>query len=229
MPPILILGATKPEISGILSRGSFTEETWSIYRFYKGTLAGKAIVVGVVGVGKVISAAGTFHALTRYKPCCIIMVGIAGSLSEAFSLGDILIARDTLQWDLDALEAGWKRGEIPYKGISLLAGDPGLIEKALSFPSPLGKKVKTGRVLTGDTFLTCRDKPEFAFLRDELQGDAVDMEGAAVAFVADLYKTPFLLVRIISDRADGVLPEGFKRFLSLAADLIGRLIFHILN
>ena len=41
------------------------------------------------------------------------------------------------------------------------------------------------------------------YLIDELHGDAIEMEGGAVAQVCTLNKVPFLVVRTVSDKADG--------------------------
>ncbi len=43
------------------------------------------------------------------------------------------------------------------------------------------------------------------------------MEGAAVAQICYLNQTPFVIVRIISDRADGAAPADFKRFVDEVA------------
>ena len=45
------------------------------------------------------------------------------------------------------------------------------------------------------------------------QGDAVEMEDAAVALVCHLNKIPWLLIRTISDRADGSAVDDFSQFL----------------
>ena len=51
----------------------------------------------------------------------------------------------------------------------------------------------------------------------ELAGDAVEMEGAAVGQVCARNGVPYLVVRTISDRADGSAPEDFSKILPMAA------------
>ena len=50
----------------------------------------------------------------------------------------------------------------------------------------------------------------------EMAGLAVEMEGAAVAYVATSNGIPFAVVRTISDYADGSTSVNFKRFLPVA-------------
>ena len=42
------------------------------------------------------------------------------------------------------------------------------------------------------------------------------MEGAAAALCTKINKTPFLLLRTISDNADGKATKGFSKFLKTA-------------
>ena len=44
------------------------------------------------------------------------------------------------------------------------------------------------------------------------------MEGAAIAQAAYANGIPFLIVRVISDKADGSAPEDYERFEDLAAE-----------
>jgi nucleoside phosphorylase len=68
-------------------------------------------------------------------------------------------------------------------------------------------------VLTGDQFITNKEQTTYSYMREELQGDAVDMEGASVAYVCKKLNTPFILVRTISDKANSEAPENFEAFL----------------
>ena len=60
--------------------------------FTSGTLNGKELVVVVCGVGKVNAAMCSFAMIQNYKPDCIINSGVAGSVSEKVSVGDIVVA-----------------------------------------------------------------------------------------------------------------------------------------
>ena len=66
----------------------------------------------------------------------------------------------------------------------------------------LGKdKVKIGRIATGDQFIASKDKVNW--IGKTFNASAVEMEGAVVAQVAKTYGVPFVVLRAMSDKADG--------------------------
>lgn len=229
MPPVLVLAAMKRELSALLAPGIRPEHSFGTWTFYSTKILGKDVVLGVIGIGKVLSALGTNYALSRYMPKAVFLTGIAGSLSPDLMVGDIIVAEDTLQWDLDCTGSGWKRGEIPLAGIGSLACDRALFEAACSYTPPPGRKLAAGRVLSGDTFIREAGSTGYSFLREELNGSAADMEGASAALAAYLLGVPFLLFRIISDSGNGVMPVNFKAFLSEASEVSAGLIKHLLK
>lgn len=148
--------------------------------------------------------------------------------SGDLSIGDLILAKELIQHDLDARGLGFERGEVPYSTYHVLQSDEELLAIAQEFQPDAGR-LRTGRVLTGDQFLTSAQEASWSYLTDELAGDAVEMEGAAVALVATLNKMPFLVARTISDRADGDASTDFEAFLPLASKNSLSLVQHILG
>jgi adenosylhomocysteine nucleosidase len=74
-----------------------------------------------------------------------------------------------------------------------------------------------GRILTGDQFMNRDEIGHHGYLLDELKGDAVEMEGGALAQVAAVNGIPYAVVRTLSDRADGDAVGDFQRFLPVIA------------
>lgn len=76
-------------------------------------------------------------------------------------------------------------------------------------------KVLKGRVITGDRFISSKE------LKDELvkEFDAYcgEMEGASIAHVCYLNKTPFVIIRAMSDKADGSADVVYDEFVKDAA------------
>ncbi len=72
------------------------------------------------------------------------------------------------------------------------------------------RKIYSGRVLTGDAFISTKEKREE--LVKEFNGYCCEMEGAAIAQVASLNKIPFVVVRVISDLPSGKGPDDYNNF-----------------
>jgi len=226
---IILLGALDGEIAEFLDAlGAKTDEPWNGFVFHRGLLEGKEVVVAKSGVGKTLSAMVTQHLIDKYHPTAIIFTGLAGGISTKLDIGDTLIATDCMQHDFDVTALGPKRGAIPFSPYRIFSCNPGLLELALSCV-PLDGKAVCGRVLTGDQFITGKNLAAMSYLVDELEGDAVEMEGASVGLVATVNDIPFLLIRTISDKADAGAILDFKAFLPRASRNSLRYVRHILR
>ena len=226
---IIVLCAMKEEVSDI-SANIKKREIKSYYSlpFHEGTLNGKNVVVGMTGVGKVMSAMVLQRLIDIYNPEAVIFSGIAGAVNPDLEIGDVVVSRDCMQHDLDASTLGFKIGEIPYTGIRVIEADKKLFDTAMKY-NKSGCKVVSGRILTGDQFITEKSEEKRKLFTDILGGDAVEMEGASVGFTAYMNNIPFVLVRVISDRADGNAPKNFKSFLHKSSERITDIVNHILK
>jgi 5'-methylthioadenosine/S-adenosylhomocysteine nucleosidase len=204
-------GLGEPIVTGALSSGGASPRS-------------QELVVASTGVGKAMAAMSAEYLISRFAPDAVVMVGLAGALSPALRIGDLILATDTLQYDLDASPLGFAVGEVPYAGYRLIPSDPALLEAAVSFAPPEGK-LHRGRILTGDRFVA--DAHSRERLVREFEGDAVEMEGAAVGLVCLIHRVPFLLARTISDTADGEAPKSFNRFLARASRQSAALVRHL--
>jgi 5'-methylthioadenosine/S-adenosylhomocysteine nucleosidase len=215
-PPIVLLGALEAEIATISQHMTEVRtRSWHDLVFYEGMLEGHTVVVAQSGVGKVFAAMVTQHLLDYYKPQYLLFTGVAGALNAAYEVGDVVVARDCVQHDMDATELGFLRGQVPYTHYRFFTPDAKL--SALALQTPSGHTLHHGRVLTGDHFMTQKEVEGFDYLRGELAGDAIEMEGAAVGQVCTVNQVPFLLVRTISDKADGSALVNFTEFLPTVA------------
>jgi adenine phosphoribosyltransferase len=140
---------------------------------------------------------------------------------------DIVISEDTIHHDMDATGLGFKRGQIPFTDLRFFESCPDLKEIAISSLKKLNLSGKTGRILTGDQFIN--DSKKSFQLREEFSGDCIDMESAAVAQVCYLNKIPFLIIRSLSDKADGSAQINFNEFVKSASKNSFILVKEILN
>lgn len=212
-----IIGAMDDEIK--MYKGHLTERKEVIYKtltFYAGKLQGKEVVVVKSGVGKVFAAMICQYLIDRFNVNMVLFTGVGGSLNLQLEIGDVVVSTDSVHHDFDAIALGFPRGNISYTKYRFFKADERLV--ALALKAHVGKhKVIAGRILTGDQFLTHKEKQEHRYLREDLNGDCVEMEGAAVAQVCVINEIPHLIVRTMSDKADGTAVEDYNRFFPIVA------------
>jgi adenosylhomocysteine nucleosidase len=202
--------------------------------FWRGHLHGQAVVAVLSGIGKVAAATTTTVLAQHFGASALVMTGVAGGLGAGVKVGDVVVARELLQHDMDASPI-FPRHEVPGHGRARFATDTALSERlaraceaTLRDPvAALGQgavnafalqapRVHTGLLISGDRFVsrTAESQALQAELPDAL---AVDMESAAVAQVCADFGLPFAVVRTISDRADDAAHVDFPRFLTQVA------------
>jgi adenosylhomocysteine nucleosidase len=187
---------------------------------------GHDLVIVKAGVGKVNAALCTQLLIDTFDAETVICTGSAGALHEDLSIGDIVVAEDCVQHDLNVEFLGLPRGAVPFTDLRFFASADALVDRAREVDLP-DHTIRVGRVCTGDTFIQDADARDA--IRTELGGDCVEMEGAAVGQVCAVNDIPFLLVRAISDRADGSSDVDFQAFLDEAARSSARIVLHLLE
>ena len=192
------------------------EVKYKTITFYTGKLQGQDVVVVKSGVGKVFAAMICQYLIDRFNVNMVLFTGVGGSLNPKLEIGDVVVSVDSVHHDFDATALGFPRGNISYTQYRFFKADTTLITLALKVK--IGKhKVIAGRILTGDQFLTHKEKQEHRYLTQELKGDCVEMEGAAVAQVCVINEIPHLIVRTVSDKADGTAVEDYNTFTPIVA------------
>ena len=212
--------------------------------FWQGTLHGHPVVLALCRIGKVAAATTATALIERFGVQRIVFTGVAGGLGAGVRVGDVVVATDFLQHDLDVSPL-FARYEVPLYGRTRFAGDPALTALLLSAasrvlaPQPAahgmsgqgvsgqgaarrfsGARVHQGLIASGDRFVS--GAWESRSLHQRLADDghealAVEMEGAAVAQVCHDYSVPFAAVRTISDRADDDAHVDFAQFVDEVA------------
>jgi adenosylhomocysteine nucleosidase len=193
--------------------------------FYEGTLCGMQVVVVQSGIGKVNAALCVQVLADIFEVDGILNTGAAGSLNDELNIGDILISQDAIQHDVDGTVFGYAPGEIPQLGVKAFRADPDMMAQAMETFNHMeqsGRKAVIGRVLSGDQFIDNADVKRK--LTETFAGDCVEMEGAAIAQGAYLNGIPFVILRAISDKADGSDFVDYPIFEKEAAALSGELV-----
>ena len=245
-PTTAILGAFNKEI--IMIEEQLTDKQQQKIegmRFVTGKLHGKLVVVAWTGIGKVNAAMTTTLLIEHFRPGEVIFSGIAGGVNPKLAPGDIVIAAETAHHDMGILgeDGFYNRGVInPLDGIRnpvYLLADERLLKLAEKAAEQVElEKIKTtvgerspriikGVVVTGDVFVASPEKG--AELREKLNADAVEMEGAAVAQICYQRQIPHLVVRSISDKADKTARMDSMMFQEMAAKNSAALIAKIIE
>ena len=208
-----IIGAMDEEVSKIKAAMTDVEiQKRAGMDFYKGKLQGKEAVVVRCGIGKVNAALCGQILADFYQVDYMVNTGIAGSLNANIDIGDIVLSTDALQHDMDATGFGYEVGVIPRMPVSVFEADRHLIDLAKEACEKVNPDIKvfTGRVVSGDQFVS--DKEKKKWLVETFHGYCTEMEGAAIAQAAYLNGIPFLIVRAISDMADDSANMDYAAF-----------------
>ena len=90
------------------------------------------------------------------------------------------------------------------------------IALAAAKQAELSVNIFTGRVVSGDQFISSKDKKKW--LVDTFDGTCTEMEGASIGHVATMNKVPYLVIRAISDKADDSAEMDYPSFAAMAID-----------
>ena len=211
-----IIGALSEEVSGLISQLDCHEcETVSGIEFHTGRLCGKRVSVARCGVGKVFAAICAEAMIIKYSPSLLINTGVGGALGGELMTSDIVIAEKVCQHDMDTSPLGDPKGLV--SGINKIFFDAD--ERAVSIlknaAEELGLRAFVGTVASGDRFVA--DRSEKIRIASGFDALACEMEGGAVAHTAYVNNTPFVVIRAISDSADGEATMDYPEFMPIAA------------
>jgi adenosylhomocysteine nucleosidase len=235
-----ILSALPEEQFGLLEQlKGARQQTVAGRDFWRGQLHGQPAVLGLSRIGKVSAALTAAVLIGHFGVSRIVFTGVAGGLAPGVKVGDVVLADDFIQHDLDASPL-FSRYEVPLYGRSRFLCDTALtallaraVDRALAKTSNAATALFTGAqrhrglIASGDRFVA--SALESSRLRTALSSAghaalAVEMEGAAVAQVCADYGVAFAAVRTISDRADDNAPIDFPAFVAQVASQYTRCI-----
>ncbi len=226
-----IISAMQNEVDLLLSLAEiWRTETVGKVTYHAGTLCGQQVVIAKAGVGKVLAASGMAALLNRYPVTKVIFTGVAGGVGDETRVLDEVIATRLIQHDF---------GQVTAEGFEWFAGtngeadycdcDPGLVDLAYDAAvTELGEDhVFKGIIASGDQFIA--SEAYVRRLQEDFDAVACEMEGAAIAAVCRNYDIPFVVLRCMSDKADGKAHETYENLVELAADQSGRIVLRMLH
>lgn len=229
-----VIGAMESEVAQLRAAlGNAETMEYAGLAFHSGTLGKTRVVLVKSGVGKVNAARCAQILIDRFGVNRIVNTGIAGGVGEGLAIADVVVGTELVQHDFDAAAFGYARGNLcdpAHRDTpSVFHSDAKLVEafraaaEAVAGPT----RVKTGRIATGDLFVASAEAK-----RDIAQtfgAAAVEMEGGAIAQVAAMAGVPFVVLRAISDLADGSSPASFGTFEKETAGLSARILLRLIE
>lgn len=213
-----IIGAMAEEVAHLKSEMDVKSTvTKASMEFFEGTIGNTEVVVVQSGIAKVNAAICVQILVDLFDVTHIINTGVAGSLDARIDIGDIVLSEDACYHDVDATIFGYKKGEVPQLGTREFKGDEWLIDKAKAAIKEAAPDINVfvGRVCSGDQFIaddTVKDN-----IKTDFGGLCTEMEGAAIAQASYLNHVPFVIIRAISDKADGSGSVDYPTFEKKAA------------
>ncbi len=244
MKTIGIIAALPQEIAELLEKmgSQMTQQTIGMRTFYIGEIQGKKCVIVLARIGKVAASATCTTLIQTFGVTEIIFTGLAGAVSQAVNIGDIVIGTEFCQHDMNA-EPLFPRYEIPLLDKAFFTADTALnsdlaqacedfvqsrgayglqtmvSEQAIADFSLQELRIHHGLILSGDQFVNSNEA--VADLQQRFpEALCTEMEGAAIAQICYEYDVPFAVVRVISDKANHSASHDFGRFLKEVAPFI---------
>ncbi|WP_046113233.1 5'-methylthioadenosine/adenosylhomocysteine nucleosidase [Aquincola tertiaricarbonis] len=230
MTLIAIVSALHEELSAIdaLLEGRSLQQRGG-RSFHRGRLQGHEVLLVLSGIGKVAAASTATLALDAFGAQALLFTGVAGGLAPGVRVGDVVVARELLQHDLDVSPL-FPRYVVPSAGRARFAADAVLADalaaaadEVLAQPHPALQRLGIGTVRSHQGLVVSGDR----FVGTAVESDAlrtalpdalaVEMEGAAVAQVCAAFGRPFAVLRTVSDRADDSAHVDFQRFIAEVA------------
>jgi adenosylhomocysteine nucleosidase len=233
MGRIAIVSAMHEELAAVLAlMPDEHKQTVAGRAFAVGHLHGHEVVVVLSRIGKVAAATTATVLMERFGVDQVLFTGVAGGLAPNARVGDVVVATEFLQHDMDASPL-FPAFEVPLYGRARFATDAvltaalaqaaqsvlqqGVLDTATLQDFGITRpQTHQGLIVSGDRFVSTRSESQHLqqALPDAL---AVEMEGAAVAQVCHDYGVPFAAMRTISDRADDDAHTDFLKFVNHVA------------
>lgn len=213
-----IIGALAEEVTLLKKKMSDTKTTTVAgMEFCEGNLDGKDVIVVQSGMGKVNAGICAQTLINTFGANRIINTGVAGSLDAKIDIGDIVVSTDALEHDFDLSPIGYTPGQIYYNGPVAFTADENMRKDVVTAAKECTPEIHIfeGRICTGDQFIASKEQKKA--IVSKFGGLCCEMEGGAIAQVCYINKTPFVIIRAISDKADDSEEMSYEQFKNAAA------------
>ena len=223
-----IIAAMEEELKALLLALEDKKEVVVLGKtYFEGRIGRHEVVLVQSGIGKVLSAMSVAILAETFGVDAIINTGSAGAVSEGLAIGDVVIADRLVYHDVDVTAFGYAYGQMAGQELYFLA-DSELMAKLQAVLAQEGQASYLGLIATGDSFIA--DPDRVAAIKHHFpEVLAVEMEGAAIAQAAQAAGKPFLVIRAMSDTAQGDANITFDEFILEAGKRSAQTLLALLN
>lgn len=198
--------------------------------FNKGILNGKEVVVVKSGIGKVNAALCAQLLIIKFGVEKVINTGVAGATGAGLGIFDFVVSSATVYHDFDCAFFGYEKGQIPGMAKEFTA-DIKMVESTLKAfgETEFAKehKMVKGLIASGDQFISSGERKDI--IKTTFAPYCVEMEGCAIAHACTLNKTPFVIIRCMSDMADDSAEATYNFNEDFCAEMCSKLIVEIIK
>ncbi len=181
-----------------------------------GDPAGLVTAVVYGGWGKIAAAASAQYVIDRFAPQVLVNLGTCGGLAGEVDRGDVLLADETLVYDIV------EQMTDPDEAIAAFTTT---IDLSWLGPPPYPSPVRRARLISADGDIV---PAQVDRLRDRFGAVAADWESGAIAWTAARNGVPCLILRAVSDLVDALGGEVYddaaefeRRSIEVMTTLLG--------
>lgn len=202
--PYLILSAMKKEYLPVVAK--INHKSAGLFHgihYVKGEINKTPVIATYTGIGSVNAGIVTAILINQFHPKAVIFSGVAGGLQHNINVGSVVVATKVLsvvfgQYTLhgpnfDGLPKNPIRNAVPPLNYF---PSKSLLKKAKASAKQTAFKLHFGPIASDQHFPFSKANDA---LLEKTNIDAVAMEDIGIAHACWLYKTPFLIIRGISD------------------------------
>lgn len=158
-----------------------------------------------MGAGNIETAINTANLLGRFPADLAISLGPSGSLTDKLDVGSWYRIDKVIGYQRGTVSAvGW----VQSSGAELEVELPPLLSNA---SNPFVKELPAIKIASGDAFVA--NDSERERIRTSFDTDAVDMNSFGFVLVCQQTRTPAMIWKVASDRANSKAGEDFKAFI----------------
>ena len=173
---------------------------------FSGNFCGKPVAVAVSRIGKVYAGAAAAVLIEKFGVTALVNFGLAGAVNPTLNVLDVVAVTRAVQYDFDLTRInGTPLGTLNERNTPWFD---------LATPSPIQAGLGTADRFSGDL--------NEAAMLSEMGCYVRDMEGCAVAQVAEQYGVPLYVWKVVSDVAGKNAPEEYAENAQKAMDVLAK-------